>query len=78
MTKLAVKIRAGSLWDREVKDLGELGFFVSPAYLLRNNTGAFSTEYGWWVDNPLPAPMIFTLTTNRGEPQKNVRVVAAP
>jgi hypothetical protein len=88
LDKLAVKVRAGSFWDwespgeeedeedEEDEDVGELGYYMEVVHLLRNNTGAFDAERGFWVDNPMPAPLVFVPGRRKGVPQQNVRVVS--
>jgi len=76
LTKLAVRIRSGSLFDADGEDLGELGFYMSCTHPLRNNTAASEDGERPWGDNPIPAPMIFTPTDLSAAPNEDVEIVA--
>jgi hypothetical protein len=73
LTKLAIRIRPGSLYDDEGRDLGALGYFMSCRHPLRNNTAA--EDDGRWIDNPIPLPMVFSPTDAPGEPNDDVEVI---
>ncbi len=75
LTKLAIKVRAGSLLDEEeIEDVGEFGYYMSCLHLLQHNTGVFNEERGRWGDSPVPMPLVFDTKGKRGTLQANVRV----
>jgi len=76
LTKLAVKIRSGSLFDTDGQDLGELGFYMSCTHPLRSNTAASEDGERPWNDNSIPAPMTFTPTELSTAPNEDVEIVA--
>jgi hypothetical protein len=76
LTKLAVKIRSGSLFDTDGQDLGDLGYYMSCSHPLRNNTAASEDGERPWGDNSIPEPMTFTPTELSAAPNEDVEIVA--
>jgi hypothetical protein len=77
LTDLAVRIRRAGFWDPEGSPLPELGFHLSCGHLLRANTAVPDPASGWWVDAPLPMPLVFVPTDASGPPQPGVRAVGS-
>jgi hypothetical protein len=75
LTQLAIRVHSESLWDNDVEDVGELGFYMSCLHPLRYNTAVFDAGSGYWRDCPLPMPLVFSETGARGLAQDNVRIV---
>lgn len=60
-----------SLFDCEsAEDIGSFIYLVDWRGLLRSNTAVFSSKYGRWPDNLLLAPLVFSSTTARAEPNE--------
>jgi hypothetical protein len=74
LTDLAIRICRGSFWD-EGSTLPEMGFYLSCEHLLRSNTGVLNPERNFWVDAPIPMPLVFAPTGGAATAQPGVRVV---
>ncbi len=74
LTDLAVRIRRGSFWE-EGSALPEMGFFLSCRHLLRGNTGMYDPARGFWVDAPIPMPLVFEPSGASAPAQAGVRAV---